>query len=41
MLTIVLAVSRNGKAKQREDEEILEFLSSLLEKTEKGTRVVL
>ena len=38
---MVLAVSRNGKGIGREDEEILEILNFLSEKTEKGTRVVL
>ena len=33
--------SRNGKAVEREDEEILEFLNFLSEKTEKSTRAML
>ena len=33
--------SRNGKAVEREDEEILEFLNFLSEKTEKSTHAML
>ena len=33
-------MSRNEKAIEGEDEEILEFLNFLLEKTEKGTRAM-